>query len=127
MTPGSFPAAFFFSIETLATVGYGHMYPANLYGHVVVTLEIMTGMFWLAVITGLIFVRFSRPTARILFSDSLVIGNFDGQFALTFRVANLRHTSMVEADSGWFSRAMKSFGKATKSGAFTSSNFSPSA
>ncbi len=98
MTPGSFPAAFFFSIETLATVGYGHMYPANLYGHVVVTLEIMTGMFWLAVITGLIFVRFSRPTARILFSDSIVIGNFDGQLALMFRVANLRHTSMVEAE-----------------------------
>ncbi len=97
MTPGSFPAAFFFSIETLATVGYGHMYPATVYGHIVVTLEIMTGMFWLAVITGLIFVRFSRPTARILFSKSLVIGNFDGCLCLMFRVANLRHTSMVEA------------------------------
>src|SRR3954462_8528380 len=67
MTPGSFPEARFFSIETLATVGYGHMYPANVYGHVVVTTEIIVGMFWVAVITGLIFVRFARPTARIVF------------------------------------------------------------
>lgn len=97
MTPGSFPQAFFFSIETLATVGYGHMYPATLYGHVVVTVETFLGMVWLAVMTGLIFVRFSRPTARILFSRSLAIGQHDGKPALMLRVANLRHTSMVEA------------------------------
>ena len=97
MKPGSYPQAFFFSVETLATVGYGHMYPATVYGHIVTTIEIIIGMVWVAVITGLIFVRFARPTARIQFSDSLVIGNFDGQPALMFRVANLRHTSMVEA------------------------------
>ena len=67
MPPGSFPHAFFFSIETFATVGYGHMYPESTYGHIVASLEIMCGMFWMAVITGVIFVRFSRPTARILF------------------------------------------------------------
>ncbi|MDQ6765374.1 MAG: ion channel [Verrucomicrobiota bacterium] len=97
MTPGSFPGAFFFSVETLATVGYGHMYPATVYGHVVVTIEIIVGMIWIAVITGVIFVRFSRPTARILFSNSVLIGNFNGEPTLMFRVANLRHTSMVEA------------------------------
>jgi inward rectifier potassium channel len=98
MTPGSFPAALFFSIETLATVGYGHMYPATDYGHIVVTLEIIIGTFWVAVITGLIFVRFARPTARILFSDVIVIAPFDGRLSLMFRVANLRHTSMAEAE-----------------------------
>jgi inward rectifier potassium channel len=98
MTPGSFPEALFFSIETLATVGYGHMYPANLYGHVVVTTEIIVGMFWVAVITGLIFVRFARPTARIVFSNSLVIAPFDRRLSMMFRVANLRHTTMAEAE-----------------------------
>jgi inward rectifier potassium channel len=97
MTPGSFPQAFFFSVETLATVGYGHQYPATLYGHIIVTIEIFLGTIWFAVITGLIFVRFSRPTARILFSNSILIGNHDGRLSVMFRVANLRHTSMADA------------------------------
>jgi inward rectifier potassium channel len=98
LEPGSFPLAFFFSVETLATVGYGHNYPATLYGHVVVTIEIFLGMIWLAVITGLIFVRFARPTARIVFSNTLAIAFFDGRLSMMFRVANLRHTSMAEAE-----------------------------
>ncbi len=98
LTPGSYPEAFFFSVETLATVGYGHNFPATTYGHIIVTIEIFLGMIWLAVITGLIFVRFARPTARILFSNRLVIGAHDGRLSLMFRVANLRHTSMAEAE-----------------------------
>jgi inward rectifier potassium channel len=98
LEPGSFPLAFFFSVETLATVGYGHNYPATVYGHIIVTVEIFLGMIWLAVITGLIFVRFARPTARIVFSNSLVIAPFDGRLSMMFRVANLRHTSMAEAE-----------------------------
>jgi inward rectifier potassium channel len=98
LEPGSFPFAFFFSVETLATVGYGHNYPATLYGHIIVTVEIFIGMIWLAVITGLIFVRFARPTARILFSNCLLIAPHDGRLSLMFRVANLRHTSMAEAE-----------------------------
>src|ERR1700738_1253865 len=96
MRPGSFFDAFFFSVETLATVGYGHMYPATFYGHLNAMLEIMVGMFGLAVITGLIFVRFSRPTARIHFSKVAVIAPFDGVPNLMIRVANLRHQAMVE-------------------------------
>jgi inward rectifier potassium channel len=96
MAPGSFLAAFFFSVETLATVGYGHLYPETFYGHLIAMLEIMVGMFGLAVITGLIFVRFSRPTARIHFSRVAVIAPFDGTPNLMIRVANLRHQAMVE-------------------------------
>ena len=98
MPPGSFLYAFFFSVETLATVGYGHMYPESLYGHLISMLEIMVGMFGLAVITGLIFVRFSRPTARIHFSKVAVIAPFDGVPNLMIRVGNLRHQAMVEPE-----------------------------
>ena len=98
MRPGSFFDAFFFSVETLATVGYGHMYPDSFYGHLIAMLEIIVGMFGLAVITGLIFVRFSRPTARIHFSKVAVIAPFDGVPNLMIRVANLRHQAMVEPE-----------------------------
>lgn len=98
MTPGSFLEAFFFSVQTMATVGYGHMYPQTLYGHVVTTVEIIEGMFCFAVMTGLIFVRFSRPVARIVFSNSVAIAPFNGRPALMLRVANLRNQSMVEAE-----------------------------
>ena len=98
MAPGSFLDAFFFSVETLATVGYGHMYPETFYGHLITMLEIMVGMFGLAVITGLIFVRFSRPTARMQFSKVAVISPFDGVPNLMIRIANLRHQAMVEPE-----------------------------
>ena len=98
MPSGSFASAFFFSVETLATVGYGHMYPTTLYGHLVTTAEIMVGMFGLAVMTGLIFVRFSRPRALFVFSRTMVLSHFDGQPALMLRIANLRHQAMVEAE-----------------------------
>jgi inward rectifier potassium channel len=94
----SFFDAFFFSVETLATVGYGHMYPGSFYGHLIAMIEIMVGLFGLAVITGLIFVRFSRPTARMHFSKVAVIAPFDGVPNLMIRVANLRHQAMVEPE-----------------------------
>ncbi len=88
---------FFFSVQTLATVGYGHMYPQTLYGHIVSTVEIMTGVFLLAVMTGLIFVRFSRPIARVVFSRSMVIAPLNGKPTLMVRIGNENHHSMVEA------------------------------
>ena len=89
---------FFFSIQTLATVGYGHMYPQTLYGHIISTIEIMTGVFLLAVMTGLIFVRFSRPIARVVFSRSIVIAPLNGRPTLMVRVGNENQHSMVEAE-----------------------------
>jgi inward rectifier potassium channel len=89
---------FFFSVQTLATVGYGHMYPQTLYGHVVSTVEIMSGIFLLAVVTGLIFVRFSRPVARIAFSRSMVIAPLNGQPTLMVRVGNQHQHSIVDTE-----------------------------
>jgi len=93
----SFADRFFFSIETLATVGYGAMYPASLYGHIVATCEIVTGMMSMAVITGLLFARFSKPTARVLFSRVAVITPYDGVPTLMLRVANQRRSYILEA------------------------------
>ena len=89
---------FFFSVQTLATVGYGHMYPQTLYGHIVSTVEIMTGIFLLAAMTGLIFVRFSRPIARVVFSNSIVIAPLNGKPTLMVRIGNENQHSMVEAE-----------------------------
>src|SRR6266480_5382384 len=89
---------FFFSVQTLATVGYGHMYPQTLYGHVVSMIEIMSGIFLLAVVTGIIFVRFSRPVARIAFSKSMLIGPLNGQPTLMVRVGNQHQHSIVDTE-----------------------------
>ena len=88
---------FFFSIETLATVGYGAMSPASLHGHIVASIEILAGMVGVALITGLVFARFSKPTARILFSQRAVIREFEGQRVLMLRIANERYNRIVEA------------------------------
>jgi inward rectifier potassium channel len=97
--PGSFLDKFFFSVETLATVGYGDMHPANAYAHAVVTLEIFTGLSTLAVVTGLIFARFSRPRARVIFAEALVIGPHQGETTLMARLANARHSVVTEAEA----------------------------
>jgi inward rectifier potassium channel len=88
---------FYFSIETLATVGYGDMHPQTNYGHVVATVEIFTGMCFLAVMTGLIFARFSRPRARFVFAQHPVVGMYQGQRTLMIRVANARHNTISQA------------------------------
>ena len=94
---GNLSYAFFFSLETLATVGYGEMAPATSYGHIVAAIEIFLGMALVAVMTGLLFVRFSRPKAKILFAEQAVIGRQDGKRMLMIRVANGRMTSMSSA------------------------------
>ncbi len=95
--PDSFLDVFFFSIETLATVGYGNMNPATVYGHSVASVEILVGMLELAVSTGLMFARFSRPSSRILFSKVAVVARFDGVPTLMFRTGNERNNLILEA------------------------------
>jgi len=92
---GSFADAFFFSVQTFATVGYGRMAPQTTYGNVVASVEIFTGMIWLAVTAGVVFVRFSRPRSRLSLARCLVIGpGGDGAPALTARVVNRRPNSL---------------------------------
>jgi inward rectifier potassium channel len=102
-------AYFYFSIETLATVGYGDMHPQTDYGHLIATIEIFTGMSFLAVMTGLIFARFSRPRARFVFADRAVIGRRDGRQTLMIRTANARHNAISRASARlWLIRAERS-------------------
>lgn len=97
MPDGDFLSALFFSIETLATVGYGEMAPASVYGHIVSAIEILSGMALLAILTGLLFVRFSRPRAKILFADEAVITPHNGVDTLMIRIANGRMNTLTNA------------------------------
>jgi inward rectifier potassium channel len=95
--PGSFSDAFFFSFETLATVGYGAMSPATLYGHLISTVEIICGMAFTAILTGLVFVRFSRPKAKVVYADRVVITNYNGKPTLMIRIGNGRPGPLSDA------------------------------
>jgi inward rectifier potassium channel len=97
LNPHGYWGRFFFSVETLATVGYGDMHPQTVYAHMVASIEIFTGMMSLALITGMMFARFSRPTARILFARHAVIRPFDGKQTLMLRAANERQNVIMEA------------------------------
>lgn len=95
--PGYFQDAFFFSVQTMASIGYGTMYPYTGYANVLVTVESLVGLMGLAMGTGLMFARFSRPTARVVFSRVAVIGRYDGVPTLMFRTANQRRNQILEA------------------------------
>lgn len=95
--PGNFFDAFFFSIQTMASIGYGFMYPRTFYANVLVSIEALLGVLGVAMATGLMFARFSRPTARILFSRVAVIIPQNGIPTLMFRAANQRRNQIVEA------------------------------
>ncbi len=97
--PGSFRDLLFFSVETFATVGYGVMSPQTLYGHIVSSIEIIFGMLSMAVITGLMFTRFARPQARLLFSRIAVVAPYAEYPALMIRIANQRHQMIADAQA----------------------------
>jgi inward rectifier potassium channel len=84
-------------VQTIATIGYGGMYPLTRYAHIVVVIEAMTGMLGIAVITGLTFTRFARPSARVLFCNKITITPRDGVPHVMFRMANWRRNRIVEA------------------------------
>lgn len=97
MRPGSFMDSFFFSVQTLGSIGYGYMYPASLYAHIIVALESFSGILLIALMTGIAFARVSRPTAKVLFSKPLLISEFDGKPAVMLRSANQRKNQIIEA------------------------------
>jgi inward rectifier potassium channel len=94
---GDYVDYLYFSIETLSTAGYGDMHPQTHYGHFIATVELFTGIFSMSLMTGLIFARFSRPNARLLFAKSPVISNHDGKPTLMVRFANERHNIIGNA------------------------------
>lgn len=95
--PGSFLDAFFFSVQTLASIGYGVISPKTLYANAIVTLEAITSLLAIALVTGLAFARFSKPNAKVIFSGNAVITPHNGFPTLAFRAANERRNQIVEA------------------------------
>jgi inward rectifier potassium channel len=95
--PGSFEDAFFFSVQTLGSIGYGVFSPKTPYANSVVTLEAITSLLAIAVVTGLSFARFSKPKARIMFSKYAIIAQHNGVPTLMFRMANQRRNQILEA------------------------------
>ncbi len=94
---GAYIDYLYFSIETLSTAGYGDMHPQTHYGHFIATVELFTGIFSMSLMTGLIFARFSRPNARLLFADYPVISSHEGKRTLMVRFANERHNIIGNA------------------------------
>lgn len=95
--PGSFFDAFVFSNQTFATIGYGYLLPGTEYAHIVVVAESMCGIIFMAIVTGLTFAKFSRPTTNVIFSRKAVIVDHDGVPTLMFRIGNGRDTNIVDA------------------------------
>lgn len=89
--------AFFFSVQTMSTIGYGALHPASFEGNVLVTIEAGFGIILMASITGLIFAKLSKPHAKIRFTKKALISTFDGERCLSFRMGNIRGNDIVEA------------------------------
>ena len=94
----SFADAFFFSVQTMSTIGYGSLTPATTYGHIIVTIEAAVGLLGVALATGLMFAKASKPKSSLLFSRNLVIAPWNGINTLMFRVGNARGTELADAN-----------------------------
>jgi inward rectifier potassium channel len=91
--------AFFFSVQTLATIGYGRLSPEGVPANILVSVEALAGLLGFAMITGLLFARFSRPTAKILYSENAIIAPYRGGSAFEFRIANERSNQLIEVQA----------------------------
>jgi inward rectifier potassium channel len=94
-----FLRAYFFSVQTLATIGYGHITPSGLQANFLVTIESLAGLLGFALVTGMLFARFSRPTAKVVFSNVAVIAPYRGLTAFEFRIANRRNNQIIELEA----------------------------
>jgi inward rectifier potassium channel len=96
---GRFAEAFFFSVHTLATIGYGTIAPSTLTAHIVVTIETLVGLIGVAVVAGISFGRFARPVAQILFSHNALIAPYRGGRAFMFRIVNKRSSELIDLEA----------------------------
>jgi inward rectifier potassium channel len=107
-----FLQAFFFSVHTFATIGYGNITPVGLAANIVVTIESLFGLLSIAFATGLLFARFSRPTAKIIFSNKAIIAPYRGISAYEFRITNARNNQIIDLSASViFSRFVEEEGK----------------
>lgn len=99
MLGGRFSQAFFFSVQTFATIGYGQIGPNGFTANVLVTIEALVGLMYQALATGLLFARFSRPAVSVVFSDCAIIAPYNGGLAFELRVANRRRTQVMNLEA----------------------------
>jgi inward rectifier potassium channel len=99
MLGGRFSRAFYFSVQTFATIGYGQIGPNGFLPNLLVTIEALVGLIYQALATGVIFARFSRPTASILYSDRAIVAPYRDGRALQFRIANRRRSQLLQLEA----------------------------
>jgi inward rectifier potassium channel len=99
LEPHPYLRAFFFSVQTVSTIGYGHIVPVGTAANIVVSIEAVVGLFGFAIVTGLLFARFARPTAKMVFSSHALIAPYQNMTALEFRVANARSNELIEVSA----------------------------
>jgi inward rectifier potassium channel len=92
-----FVDCYWFSVQSMGTIGYGYLFPEDNLANTIVTFETIYSILLTALVTGMFFARFSTPSARVMFSKVALIGDHDGQRVLQFRMANERTTAIVEA------------------------------
>jgi inward rectifier potassium channel len=108
MLGGRLGQAFFFSIQTFATIGYGQIAPNGMAANVVVTVEALVGLMYQALATGLLFARFTRPTAALVFSRHAVVAPYNDTQGLMFRIVNRRRNEIIELQAQVLFSAMES-------------------